>query len=981
MENPWADPWNHSQKPAEEADLANPSWSTGTGIQWDEPSDFPSLWNNNSTDAAAAWVPPKSPYDDLPIGRTLSQSDVDPSDSPVSESHGTIGFQTAPASPTQDSPPSPAPPLSHPTPFASTRSTSPDGYGTFESANTDIGAGAWTTSATSFPSGETEDGNAWGAAWAPVSDPPDEEEPQLDEWEMAKMQKEKQDQHVPPELLASIVRQAKELSNDLWPESRLDKAETRQPSKDFMADVPELASAVEMFVPENLVLPPHVQLAKTFTVKHMNEALRLTKHLPMTLSSPLAIYLASKGSTAWEASVKSNHDIHPDDVLPPGWRMVEKDKHDASPVPEAKKKPGGLLSFLGLKNSDGSTESTSQKLSPSSSRPTSIIGSVKSPRSSMDGSSKPASERQFSISQPTTMTSPAPTSSASVPLPVGDQTAPQEVTVQPSVVSRFLGRFSRSSAASSQASGSQSQSIALSSDDIEFLSDIIPSANDDADADEDIKSLTTLITAKPPRVSSLPQPLPPPPKPPFLPPPPPGANTRMQGPSTKLPEVDDLFSLFNTEQSLTSKESKSIQSLVPLGSVREILSAPDSSTLPTASFRPSARPTTPLPVTIMTPSPRAHTSTVTPAIPSYSQRRNVTAIMSDSGRTGSNLHAPLPPAPLPPPPVSPGPLARPSLPSLVSLQSQQPTSLFDDDEFSDFMSSPSTTVFPPQPSILPATTTTLSNLTTSSTVSGRVDTSSSITSFSSALSNQSLFHSSSSSDFGLDGFANSTSAKSGLGLLDDDFADFVSPSTSTLPTPSPLRPPSNPPTSAAPRPQGKPLSSLSRGLPMKEPLSLPPTLTKHDHSRVANLVESAAARPGRWPATTPPLPHPIVPPPLSSAGKTSLNIFGDLAAPPPKPSQTSTSTTHNNNPLRTNLAVQAANKPNLTPPPLRAMSPPLIPTQGNGNRTSSPAPWSFGANASKPPLTPSTPSTTTGSSSSQKTGGLSAQDLSFFEGL
>lgn len=176
MDNPWAD----ATDPHQEADLATPSWSA---VRWAEPSDSALLWSN--TAAVPSWTPPKSPY---------KQEEARQPGSPVSERLDSTDFQTAPttpASPEADSLP-PASPPPHPPPehpageTTPTRPNSPDGFGTFETAD------AWTSSEPTLKTSSSLDNNdsAWGATWAP------EDQPRVDEWELAKLQKQKQDQHV-----------------------------------------------------------------------------------------------------------------------------------------------------------------------------------------------------------------------------------------------------------------------------------------------------------------------------------------------------------------------------------------------------------------------------------------------------------------------------------------------------------------------------------------------------------------------------------------------------------------------------------------------------------------------------------------------------------------------------------------------------------------------------------------------------------------
>jgi hypothetical protein len=157
MDNPWTNAWPDD---AQEVDLVAPSnsWSS---VRWVEPSDAGSLWNNDE------WT---LPNDDIPLGTSPS--------SPVVELHDSVDFQTAPTTPAPQKqvslPPSPTPP-------PSTRRGSPSEFNTFETA--DVNA--------SFP----QDSFAWPAQpWSPPAD--SQAQTRVDEWELAKLQKEKLDHHV-----------------------------------------------------------------------------------------------------------------------------------------------------------------------------------------------------------------------------------------------------------------------------------------------------------------------------------------------------------------------------------------------------------------------------------------------------------------------------------------------------------------------------------------------------------------------------------------------------------------------------------------------------------------------------------------------------------------------------------------------------------------------------------------------------------------
>ena len=84
----------------------------------------------------------------------------------------------------------------------------------------------------------------------------------------------------------------------------------------------------------------------------MASSVRQTKNLAMSKRSPLAYYLAAKGSTAWELAVKERKEVVADD-MPAGWRILDKDvTRDAATSAAKDKKPTGrLFSFWGRRES------------------------------------------------------------------------------------------------------------------------------------------------------------------------------------------------------------------------------------------------------------------------------------------------------------------------------------------------------------------------------------------------------------------------------------------------------------------------------------------------------------------------------------------------------------------------------------------------------------------------------------------------------
>ena len=252
---------------------------------------------------------------------------------------------------------------------------------------------------------------------------------------------------------------------------------------------------------------------KSFISKEMIDALKLTRHHSVTLYSPLAMYMNSKGSLSWEASVKSKSCTPEADVAPSGWRIVsQENSRPQRSTTDKKKATRSLLSFFSRK-----TPYTTSSKSPSPTQATTPV--VISPRTSTTSRAStdadigtPAVPKTPSsnATRSTTMSALAEIS-ATPNIDASALSSEAEVSVQASsAVSRFFGRFSRSDRSSA------SNSLALSTDDLEFLSDIVPSVHDGTDDIDQLNAFSLAIHA--PSISEkLPPSLVPPPR---APPPP-----------------------------------------------------------------------------------------------------------------------------------------------------------------------------------------------------------------------------------------------------------------------------------------------------------------------------------------------------------------------------------------------------------------------------------------------------------------------------
>ncbi|KAI0766905.1 hypothetical protein BD413DRAFT_567981 [Trametes elegans] len=1107
---------------SEEADLAAPSWSTGAGIHWNEPGSPGFSWSQAEADSG--WG--SSTYE----GISLSKPTTD--EAPVilsvaEEAKESLDVDTASSTDdTPDSVDSPSPTVPSPTVLepvslvgieitpALVAPPSPDGFGSFETGFHE--EESVQSPSFALPGAQTD---PWGSsAWA-EAEPEESDEPE-DEWERARQVKAKLDRRVPPELLEDILRQCEELGRDICPdpeETAAGEGSWRDDWRTGLDGVPGLNALMDSFLPP-LSLQGPIRFPQASVAKKMASCVKMTKNLPLARGSPMAHYLAAKGSTAWETSVKEQKDAIEDDI-PMGWRIVEKAPTAASLDGAKDKKPTGrLFSFWGRRQSQISTPSTAsgggiESRSSSMESPKSpVVDEVKteprrpsqdSVRSVKSGpQSRPHSTAELpSASQApaafAAIVAPASSSYSSAPDPAADRSGTPPA---PSAVSRFLNRFSRRN---SGMSGSPHNSLALSSDDIEFLSDIVPSASDDVDEDS-TDALEKFVNTKfePAVVPAL--------APPLLPPPKAPANQSNGVPKGSSPfsvqgssageSFGGLLSSFASGDSTTVMHSNSGSTRTPTS-----ITALPPPLVPSRPITPSATPgagPSHVPISLAAtsglapssrPSSRPQASTLSFALPPPPAFKQTTSSITQSMSSKPKLSSPFP-LPRPPPlqdlerppssastsssrtsyetaaessPASPtsslplgtlyphlvspiSPPQRSSLPMLSVPPSSDtastppglstplasafppapsafdpptphvrtanpPSSMaltpnfFGDDDFADFQSPvestsrPSPTAPPPiakSPRTLAAAVplaarpqkapSSLSPFTlppppgpaqSSSTAPVTTFTSfddddfadfqappSSATGLhpnSSASSNNSLFPTSVSEQALL-------TPKKNSGF--DDMGDFFS---STLRTPSPPRVPAK---TSPPNPPLQPPPS-STSLPSVNSASSSSSLFSRrrthaaEHLHTLNLVEKAAARPGRWPAPASPLPAAIPGPFGASSTSAHVNLLEDDAPPAAAaalaPSYSSPATL-NPGPARPSSGMGAANGAGLAESASAASNSSLL--QG----------WDFQSSTAQrtatPPMAPSGVLAAPSVNGSQP-GKLSAQDLSFFESL
>ena len=692
-----------------------------------------------------------------------------------------------------------------------------------------------------------------------------------------------------------------------------------RPSRYVLILIPHVFSndLTDTLFPEH-TFTPRVPFAKSAVAKEMTKSLRLTRHSAITRLSPMAHFMRNKGSSSdWEAAVKNRPDEVPD-VMPVGWRIVEKKEEPPAPV-ETKKRSSLFSSFWNRR--EGSTASLPSipdaKTSLVQDSPTELshtgpasiaerIGTPpippsrtasQSPRQSVEGRrSQSLSSNRLTKSPPVppvvaTSISASSANSAIGQSPVDTTPSPADPTVTTdgpaqSAVSRFLNRFSRPKSAVNHSS------VSLSSEDLDFLSDVpvVHSANDAGDGDDDMPLGKQKAMMESKQGAALATPL---------------TATPLRGRASDLPPPqavaeDDFDALFNS----------------PVVQPQKVT--------PTTPSRPSSvsqkGPLRPPNATPQTDSSRGLSNPLRPQTPSFPIAR-----MSSTSSTPPHSSGPVPFLIPPPPstsrPTTPQPPIRalsppittsiPLLQPLPSSQKPAETNLFDDDdEFSDFSS--------PSGQRLPTANGTqqLESLSFSGPI-GPMNSLRSLDLITPSTSQQPILHTMSGSSsstmspmsdtvddaWGLDAFedpASATSTATNHAPANVVYPPVVvgTPPTKTtlnqhstsqpwlsgLSKPSPPPPPvpsksgSSTPSSLTNSPMGLPpkpqFVSKQRPPPFNLPgldQQRPPHSRSHsrrvsaeDHSNTIQLMNNASKR-GAWPAPLSPLPEALAPPPPPSS--------------------------------------------------------------------------------------------------------------------
>ncbi|THH10365.1 hypothetical protein EW145_g1395 [Phellinidium pouzarii] len=818
----------------EETEVGLPSWSTGEP-NWSEPTGQTSLWSNaaaGADDLAAetkGWTASSSyeldsssaiyedeesetvstpisssndGNDDVPTleeghCRSLTPRSIETVISPAvnvdeTGSFGTNGKRTLLF--TGSSPPQ-----------------SPDPFGSFETGIASLptassftdGEDVWTSPVPAFEAADA-DSNAWGSAWRSSAQAEEAE----DEWTIAREEKLRRD---------------------------------------------------------------HSVFTGTHTAKAMNQSVKLSKNLLIVRNSPMSHLFTTKSLTAWELSVKSRIDTPKDDV-PAGWRTTEPEPKDDTKTTQTEKRSGGLLSFWNKRVSVSSLsavskEADSKRWSLSREQPTSSISAKASGKSSARTSADVQSlsdgiQHSSSMSSISTDPPPAPSiqssSSMSVlPTPTSPSATAHAAKSQaiptvpvtsstPSVVSRFFNRFSRTKSDIRPTSLSPRSSIALSTDDLEFLSDIVPSQSDEIGDGDQLDAFSALISS-PAVPAKLTPPLAPPP---LVPPPRPASLNRSQPPQPQpsqplevtVPIANRFENLFADFEELVPDPAASkvhSQGLLSGNASAHSLPPPLRPPLSTASVSPPPRLLTSSPLSGRAPSGASGTSppprawspvgaastppkVLSSAIQTSAEPSITSSVMTTppSGTRQAFKESPYsqdhlsPVSSIPPSPIE-------KSPDRIFVQSS--SGIFGEDEFSDFQSH--SVLSMTQPLVRPRQ---------EQTVLMSFDTSFDVPSDQSILSHH---------DVSQDSFGD---------LGDFNFTD-IAPAHASSPSSACPSSPSSVVTPPSPPPQRHVPPQIKTGH-IRKPSAA-------NHKATADLVERAAAHQGRWPTPLTPLPSPLLPPP------------------------------------------------------------------------------------------------------------------------
>ncbi|KAG8732338.1 hypothetical protein FRC11_014332 [Ceratobasidium sp. 423] len=335
-------------------------------------------------------------------------------------------------------------------------------------------------------------GDAWGSSWQPKDEKQDDQP--LDEWEQARIKKERRDRKVPPEVLSGYLTNWESLVSEIYPDAPLPRSEPTTEWRSPMEEISELQSLRKLYrlpilattlsspPPIPSPLPPYSSLQ---IHSRQRAALKATRVSAVSQLSPFAhltsarsIQAAHRFSSKPSVSISKSSLDFGDGVVGVGWAWA----HD-----EKKSEPKSIPAPVTIAPPATVTASTP---SPISATPTGrFSGFWTRARGSTDKSSVGQGSRSNTpvpLTSPSTSSLGETTNSTKPPEPSAAesssavQTQPQPVeppapAPASSGVSRFFKRFSRSNPVESERSRlAASESVSLSAEDLEFLADSVP---------------------------------------------------------------------------------------------------------------------------------------------------------------------------------------------------------------------------------------------------------------------------------------------------------------------------------------------------------------------------------------------------------------------------------------------------------------------------------------------------------------------------
>lgn len=432
-----------------------------------------------------------------------------------------------------------------------------------------------------------------------------------------------------------------------------------------------------------MVPPALAPIASSAIRKQMHATLKLTRHLPVSRLSPLSQLLSNKASASWEAAIRESMRT----AIPNSeWATVgiqPKELESTLPaiaLPTAPEKRGGLLSFFSRTGSvSGPSSAVAEPVRPASRsgspRPSTDVVTPSSPNPSPLSAHPVRSSLDRKATPPVLPANPPPVRNSSPPVRSPTSPTAAATPAAQSAVSRFLGRWSKSTQGA--------RTVSLSDSDFAYLEDV-PTIIDEDDGDDQMKALEKMLASKPPLPpTKLPPPLAPPPK-----------NTTVRAPPVTFPAVsqpaatqseDDPWDIFRTatppilpkpssgvSRSRTSTASGALPPLLPP---------------PGRLSQPNSRPTTPLP-----PPPKSVRPTPTVVTSSLLARRTSNAVHNPPASTNSANNSPS---------GTPITSSKPSLSPIIitpsPIGSGVNNAMVEDDGFGDFMSGPNDQWLSPNP--------------------------------------------------------------------------------------------------------------------------------------------------------------------------------------------------------------------------------------------------------------------------------------------